>query len=157
MLGLREFALCAIRRTRFKLITAAALAVLVGAACATSPTASTPTPVGDTATQLRDAPLSRSIADGGDLLSPILRELNPSGPKEVLVDAEYFERGLPRDYIRPIYNPSIATAAEARVDSDELVIGVSIGGRSRAYPLRTLRFREMVNDELAGVPILVTW
>ena len=40
---------------------------------------------------------------------------------------------------------------------NDLVIGVSIAGDSRAYPIRVLRFREMVNDELGGVPILVTW
>ena len=26
-----------------------------------------------------------------------------------------------------------------------------------AYPIRVLRFREIVNDEVGGVPILVTW
>ncbi len=45
----------------------------------------------------------------------------------------------------------------AALDSDDLVIGVSMGGESRAYPIRPLRFREMVNDELGGTPILVTW
>jgi hypothetical protein len=37
------------------------------------------------------------------------------------------------------------------------VIGVSIGGQSRAYLISTLRIREMVDDELGGTPILVTW
>ena len=43
------------------------------------------------------------------------------------------------------------------MDSKELVIGVSINEESRAYPIRTLRFREIANDELGGTPILVTW
>ena len=43
------------------------------------------------------------------------------------------------------------------MDSEDLVIGVSIAGQSRAYPIRTLRYREMVDDELGGLPILVTW
>ena len=45
----------------------------------------------------------------------------------------------------------------AQLDAQDMVIGVSIGGESRAYPIRTLRFREMVDDELGGIPILVTW
>ena len=37
------------------------------------------------------------------------------------------------------------------------LIGISIDGKAKAYPISVLRFREMVNDELAGIPILVTW
>jgi hypothetical protein len=40
---------------------------------------------------------------------------------------------------------------------DELVIGVSVEGEAKAYPITVLRFREMVNDELGKLPILVTW
>ena len=39
----------------------------------------------------------------------------------------------------------------------DLVIDVTIGGESRAYPIRVLRIREMANDVLGGTPILVTW
>ena len=37
------------------------------------------------------------------------------------------------------------------------VIGVSIAGESRAYPLMLLKLHELVNDTLGGVPILVTY
>jgi len=37
------------------------------------------------------------------------------------------------------------------------VIGVSIGGESRAYPLRIMNWHEIVNDTLGGVPIAVTY
>ena len=57
----------------------------------------------------------------------------------------------------PVYEPIIGAAEDAAMGSNDLVIGVSIAGESRAYPIRVLRFREMVNDELGGVPILVTW
>lgn len=61
------------------------------------------------------------------------------------------------DSIRPIYDPEFAGAAEAPLIDDELVIGFSLGGEAKAYPITVLRSREMVNDELAGIPILVTW
>ena len=64
---------------------------------------------------------------------------------------------LPWDGIRPIYDPQFAPADEAALADDELVIGISIDGEAKAYPISVLRFREMVNDELAGTPILVTW
>ena len=43
------------------------------------------------------------------------------------------------------------------MEPNDLVMGVSINGDSRAYPVRYLRWREMVNDEVGGIPILVTW
>ena len=36
-------------------------------------------------------------------------------------------------------------------------MGLAIDGEARAYPVRELFSREMVNDEVAGVPVLVTW
>ena len=61
------------------------------------------------------------------------------------------------DAIAPIYEPVFVSAAESRLAGEELVIGVAWGGEAKAYPIRVLNFREMVNDELAGVPTLVTW
>lgn len=55
----------------------------------------------------------------------------------------------------------ILPAAEAvgRVGGDEFVIGVEIDGHSRAYPLNMLSGpdREIINDELGGRSIVVTW
>jgi hypothetical protein len=64
---------------------------------------------------------------------------------------------LPWDGIRPVYDPQFATAEEAPLEDEELVIGISLEGEAKAYPITVLRFREMVNDEMAGIPTLVTW
>jgi hypothetical protein len=64
---------------------------------------------------------------------------------------------LPYDGIAPVYEPRFVTAEESPLVADELVMGVSINGESKAYPVSVLRFREMVDDELGGLPILVTW
>jgi len=64
---------------------------------------------------------------------------------------------LGRDAIRPVYNPEFVPADEAPLHDDDLVLGIEIDGQAKAYPIAVLAFREMVNDELAGVPILVTW
>jgi hypothetical protein len=64
---------------------------------------------------------------------------------------------IPFDGIRPIYDPIFVRANDAPYDDDELVMGVAWGGEAKAYSVTVLRFREMVNDELAGVPTLVTW
>lgn len=73
-------------------------------------------------------------------------------------DEEYFvPQLLPFDAIRPIYSPRFTTADEALMLPEELVMGVAFGDGAKAYPVTVLRFREMVNDELDGIPILVTW
>jgi hypothetical protein len=64
---------------------------------------------------------------------------------------------LSRDDIQPIYNPKFVPADEAGYADDELVMGVAIAGEAKAYPIGLLNYREMVNDELSGIPILVTW
>jgi len=64
---------------------------------------------------------------------------------------------LPWDGIRPIYNPEFTSANDAPLEDDELIIGVAWDGEAKAYPISVLRSREMVNDELAGIPTLVTW
>ena len=64
---------------------------------------------------------------------------------------------IPLDGIRPVYQPQFVDAAAAPLHDEELVIGVSIEGEAKAYPITVLRFREMVNDELGKLPILVTW
>ena len=92
-----------------------------------------------------------------EAVSAALRGLNPRGVKLADIAPGYFDSVSSRDAFRPIYDPVIAPGSEARLDEDDLVIGVSLAGESRAYPITTLRIREMVNDELAGVPILVTW
>ena len=64
---------------------------------------------------------------------------------------------IPVDGIRPIYDPTFIPGSSADLPAEEFVIGVSLNGDSRAYPVSTLRSREMVNDVVGGVPILATW
>jgi hypothetical protein len=64
---------------------------------------------------------------------------------------------LPYDAILPVYNPEFGAADQVPLDDEELVIGISLDGESKAYSITVLRSREMVNDELGGLPILVTW
>ncbi len=83
-----------------------------------------------------------------------------SAATNVRVDdpTEYpFSPLIPFDGIPPVYDPQFASAANSPLTDDELVMGVVSGGEAKAYPITVLRSREMVNDELGGIPILVTW
>ena len=66
---------------------------------------------------------------------------------------------LGRDGIPAILNPVFATRADAatQMDPSERVMGVSINGEHRAYPLNLLSRHEIVNDTVGGKPVAVTW
>ena len=66
---------------------------------------------------------------------------------------------LGRDGIPAILDPIFANRAAslAQMDPLERVIGVSINGDSRAYPLNLLSRHEIVNDTVGGKAIAVTW
>lgn len=68
-----------------------------------------------------------------------------------------FRQLLPRDAIRPIYVPQFTTANGVDWPDDTQVVGVADGREAKAYPVSVLDQHEMVNDFLAGDPILVTW
>ena len=63
------------------------------------------------------------------------------------------------DAIPAILDPEFVTAseAEASMDRDEQVLGLSINGEHRAYSIRMLSRHEIVNDVVGGVPVAVTW
>ncbi|MGK0185469.1 MAG: hypothetical protein ACI9R3_001247 [Verrucomicrobiales bacterium] len=59
----------------------------------------------------------------------------------------------------PIIEPDFIKASEAQINDNELVLGVTINGASRAYPINMLTqpTREIVNDRLGGEVIAATW
>ena len=66
---------------------------------------------------------------------------------------------LPPDGIPAIDNPKFYSAEEAdsEYDPNEMVLGVSINGDTRAYSTLLLDSHEIVNDEVGGRKIAVTW
>ena len=67
--------------------------------------------------------------------------------------------GPPPDGIPSIDNPkflSVVDASKFLKDSD-LVIGLSLNGETKAYPLQILDWHEIVNDKVGGAPVAVTY
>ncbi|MEE8350919.1 MAG: DUF3179 domain-containing protein [Rhodospirillales bacterium] len=72
--------------------------------------------------------------------------------------SEIMSGGPPKDGIPSIDKPRFARLAEVSGLADtEPVVGLIINGKARAYPLRILTWHEIVNDELAGVPVTITY
>jgi hypothetical protein len=64
---------------------------------------------------------------------------------------------LGRDQIAPVYDPVFVDADGVDWPDDALVIGVTGAEDAKAYPVSHLNNREMVIDDIEGIPILVTW
>ena len=66
--------------------------------------------------------------------------------------------GPPKDGIPALRDPRTTPVSRARfLLPKERVVGVSVNGRSRAYPLSVLNWHEIVNDTLGGVAIAVIY
>lgn len=66
---------------------------------------------------------------------------------------------LGKDGIPAILDPEFVSvrAGDVQMLPNERVIGVSINGDHRAYPLNLLSRHEIVNDTVGGAPVAVTW
>ena len=51
----------------------------------------------------------------------------------------------------------LVSAAENKVDSQRLVIGITNNGESKAYPIRFLGYHHQVQDTIGGKPVIVTY
>jgi hypothetical protein len=75
--------------------------------------------------------------------------------------------GMPRDGLLALVNPATLTTAEVDAANHEgrgkfllphdRVLGLDLAGEARAYPLRLLRWHEVVNDRVGGRDVLVSY
>ena len=63
---------------------------------------------------------------------------------------------LPPDAIPSVDEPAFGPDYFGE-DADEVIVVDLPGAPARAYPIRVLHYHEIVNDEVAGRPIAVTW
>jgi Protein of unknown function (DUF3179) len=72
---------------------------------------------------------------------------------------EFVGGGPPKDGIPSIDEPRFVSVQEADefLDAREPVAVVELEGEVRAYPLQILTWHEIVNDEIAGEPVAVTY
>ncbi len=57
----------------------------------------------------------------------------------------------------PDLHPSFQAAAQSKLDKDEKVIAVNLGGVSRAYPIRIISYHHVINDVIDKVAIVATY
>ncbi|MEX2054355.1 MAG: DUF3179 domain-containing protein [Candidatus Colwellbacteria bacterium] len=81
-----------------------------------------------------------------------------NGVKHSIPLGEILSGGPSKDGIPSIDEPKFVNASEATfLDNTDVGLGLTLNGESRFYPYRILVWHEIVNDNVAGKPILVTY
>ncbi len=81
------------------------------------------------------------------------------GVKYIVDPEKIISGGPPKDGIPSIDNPKYVPVEEASkyIQDNELVLGIIYKGVKRVYPLQVMVWHEIVNDEIAGDPVLITY
>jgi hypothetical protein len=119
------------------------LASLIGCA-GTAPESTTPAP--------KPAPTSPPVEEY-DI------KTSPEGVKYIVDPEEIVGGGPPKDGIPSIDNPRFVSMEEADewIEDNELVLGFIYEGVKRVYPLQIMVWHEIVNETIAGDPLLITY
>ena len=140
-------------RTHLGLATAC-FGTAVAIACTTASTVVTPPPPSPQTA-------STSPEEAQELsLNLFFRELGwRTNLEKRIVDLADLNASVPRDAIPPIYQPQFESveAADTWLDDDDVVGVLALKGKAHVYPLRILRWHEVVNDQVGGTPVLVTF
>ncbi len=121
------------------------LAVLAGLALAGPPAIPASSP---------DAVPAALPEEAGDAVNVMITD----GVRHTIPLEEIRSGGPPKDGIPSIDDPMFAVVGDASFVADsDIVIGLEIDGQARAYPLSILVWHEIVNDEVGGIPVAVTY
>jgi len=87
------------------------------------------------------------------------QEINGFNLEDALVPADTIQSGgPPRDGIPALSRPRFVSAKEAEfLQRTDRVLGITLNGVSRAYPIKILNFHEIVNDRFNDEAVVVTF
>ena len=97
--------------------------------------------------------------DASQINTMTTREISViNGVKHSIPLNEILSGGPGKDGIPSIDNPEFVSAEKATfLDDSDSGLGLTLNGESRFYPYRILVWHEIVNDTVAGQPVLVTY
>lgn len=86
-------------------------------------------------------------------------KVTSEGVKYIVDPQKIIGGGPPKDGIPSIDNPKFVSLEEADqwIEDNELVLAIIYKGVTRVYPLQIMVWHEIVNDIIAGDPILITY
>jgi Protein of unknown function (DUF3179) len=71
----------------------------------------------------------------------------------VLARANVYEQLM----FHAVEHPTFAAAADVKLDNDDKLIVLKIGGSARAYPIREMGYHHVVNDVVEGTALVATY
>lgn len=89
-----------------------------------------------------------------------LSEIKEFDPRQLSLPAESTAVTDDRGYLRALNSPELVPADDggARyLAPTDRIVGLTLGGQPRAYPLRVVEYHQVVNDMAGDVPVLVTY
>jgi len=103
--------------------------------------------------------VSAAVLGGAIAPPPAIAQWRTDFDKHTVSLDEITSGGPPKDGIPAIDRPVFISVEEANrwLADREPVVMVEHGGESKAYPLQILIWHEIVNDEIAGMPVSVTF
>ncbi len=140
------------------LIPALAIVMVGVAACAATVTDDVPGDTGPRQPRVGD----ETVTEQPERFIPLAeREVATlsDGTQYIVNPSEILGGGPPKDGIPSIDDPTYVTVAEADewIADNELVLALEYNGVKRVYPLQIMVWHEIVNDEIDGEPLLVTY
>lgn len=101
---------------------------------------------------------SRSVDIGGASFGDLQAGWHTDFDRSLVSGSEFRSGGPGKDGIPALTRRHVASVrATTYLEPREPVIELELGGTARAYPLQILVWHEIVNDELAGTPVAVTF
>ena len=116
--------------------------------------------------RLMESKRSRAVALGGILLGAVVFSFSLSAgssngfdlSNSSLPPEQIYSGGPPRDGIPAISDPRLIAAGEAdHLKPTDRVVGISLGEQARAYPIAILNWHEIVNDDIDGRRLAITY
>ena len=111
--------------------------------------------ISESPTNLSNISAESGVTDTDNIESVIMET---DGLKHLIPLDKIRGGGPPKDGIPSIDNPVFANVDNSQfMSNSDTVIGLEIDGEAKAYPLFILVWHEIVNDEIGGVPVSVTY
>jgi hypothetical protein len=111
------------------------------------------------AVSINSGSIANSITNTGSINPTSIAKADEEKKNNIVPLDRIVSGGPPPDGIPSIDKPKFISIQDANkyLEDSELVLGLSINGDVRAYPLQILVWHEIVNDKVGDVPVAVTY
>ena len=111
------------------------------------------------AMSINSGSIANSITNTGSINPTSIAKADEEKKNNIVPLDRIVSGGPPPDGIPSIDKPKFISIQDANkyLEDSELVLGLSINGDVRAYPLQILVWHEIVNDKVGDVPVAVTY